>query len=215
MRLGWNSAWGYQGSTSIGVRALRSPSSLFIGWRTENKPLRPLLRFRHQETPFAKLQGTLDAQSYVAAFRFNRYRAGYRQPSSLFVGWRTEKARRFSAGTCPHRPDITAAHCCHLCGHLPASPTNLLIGDEWPCTYVASRVRLTARHPHPSPFAPSPPVGALANRSVCTISHGYALKRDRLLRRPRLGGFELPRAAGARLALVVPPPHDLMCLHAA
>lgn len=124
MRSGWNSAWGYQGSTSIGGRALRSPASLFVGWRTENKPLRPLLRFRHRETPFAQLQGTPDAQSYVAAFRFNRYRAGYRQPSTSFVGYRTEKARRFSAGTCPPRPDITAAHCCHLCGHLPASPTN-------------------------------------------------------------------------------------------
>ena len=67
MRSGWNSAWGYQGSTLIGVRALRSPYSLFIGYRTE-------------------------------------------------------MARRFSAGTCPPRPDITAAHCCHLCGHLPASP---------------------------------------------------------------------------------------------
>lgn len=27
-------------------------------------------------------------------------------------------------------------------------------------------MRLSARHPHPSPFAPSPPVGALATRSV-------------------------------------------------
>lgn len=55
-------------------------------------PLRPLLRFQNRETPFAQLQGTIDSESYVAAFRFNRYRAGYRQPSTSFVGWRTENA---------------------------------------------------------------------------------------------------------------------------
>lgn len=55
-------------------------------------------------------------------------------------------------------------------------------------------MRRSARHPHPSPFAPSPPVGALAHRSVYTLSPCYAIERWTLLRRPRLGvGPPFPR----------------------
>lgn len=84
---------------------------------------------------------------------------------------------RFSAGTCPPRPNITAAHCCHLVGLLPSSPGYHLRGGKKPCAYAAAHVRRRARLPHPSPFAPSPPVGALANRSVYTLSPGCALER--------------------------------------
>lgn len=60
--------------------------------------------------------------------------------------------------------------------------------------------------PLPSPFAPSPPVGALASRSVSSLWLVTPLNALRIVRRPRLPASRSPRAAaGARLALVVPP----------
>ena len=63
-----------------------------------------------------------------------------------------------------------------------------------------------ARLPHPSPFAPSPPVGALATRSVSSLGLVSPLNAHRIVRRPRLAALALGwPPAGARLALVVPP----------
>ena len=80
-------------------------------------------------------------------------------------------------------------------------------------SFVAARVRF-ARHPHPSPFAPSPPVGALASRSV-----GFPWVPDR----PRFlialcavlgwGWAPLPPPAGARLPLSFPPPRSPRCFN--
>lgn len=63
-----------------------------------------------------------------------------------------------------------------------------------------------ARLPHPSPFAPSPPVGALASRSVSSLWLFTPLNAHRIVRRPRLAALALGwPPVGARLALIVPP----------
>lgn len=71
-----------------------------------------------------------------------------------------------------------------------------------------------ARLPHPPPFAPSPPLGALAIRSVSALSLDCALERDTLLRRPRLGvGPPFPRLRVRGWRLSFPPPRSPRCFN--
>ena len=77
-----------------------------------------------------------------------------------------------------------------------------------PCAQILrSRPRAPlARLPHPPSFAPSPPVGALASRSVSSLWLVTPLNAHRIVRRPRLAALALGwPPAGARLALIVPP----------
>ena len=77
-----------------------SPSALALRSRPPHSPLNP-----HPPNPFC-----------CASALALRARPPH-SPSAL-----AHKTGRFSPGACPARPDITAAHCCHLGGRSPASP---------------------------------------------------------------------------------------------
>ena len=143
-----------------------SPSALALRSRPPHSPLGAALRARPPHSPSALALRARLAKPTIPPF----WRAPPHSPLGAALRPRPPhspsalalNSYRFSAGTCPPRPDITAAHCCHLGGLPPASPRHyrcaLLHGGSMrglprPRTPAAYGFRFGA----PSPSSALPP----------------------------------------------------------